>query len=155
GADSRCASWNTSSKSAFIRVARPGDTSGILYINLKVLNTPFGRDPIDSLQVLFNNIMTPVNNFSNEIPGNFSLSQNFPNPFNPKTIINYELPTANYVTLKVYDVLGNEVKTIVNEKETAGSYAIEFDASGFPSGIYYYKIKAGEFEQVKKMILLK
>lgn len=155
GADSRCASWNTSSKSAFIRVARPGDTSGILFINLKVLNTPFGRDPIDSLQVLFNNIMTPVNNIVNEVPEKFSLSQNFPNPFNPKTIINYELPAANYVTLIVYDVLGNEVKTIVNEKETAGSYAIEFDASGFPSGIYYYKIKAGEFEQVKKMILLK
>ncbi len=59
GADSRCASWNTSSKSAFIRIARPGDTTGTLFVNLRVLNTPFGRDPIDSLQVLFNNIMTP------------------------------------------------------------------------------------------------
>ncbi|MDQ3193735.1 MAG: DUF1028 domain-containing protein [Bacteroidota bacterium] len=155
GADSRCASWNTSSKSAFIRVARPGDTTGTLFVNLRVLNTPFGRDPIDSLQVLFNNIMTPVNKISSEIPAGFSLSQNFPNPFNPKTIINYELPVANYVSIKVYDILGSEVMTLVNEKQDAGGYSVGFNASDFPSGIYYYELKAGSFEQIKKMVLLK
>lgn len=155
GADTRCASWNTSSKSAFIRVARPGDTLGILYLNLQVLNTPFGRDPIDSLQVLYNNFITSVKNISNEIPNRFFLQQNFPNPFNPSTVIRYELAVNSFAVLKIYDVLGNEISTLVNEKQNAGTYEAEWQANNFPSGIYFYKLDAENFSGTKQMVLLK
>lgn len=80
---------------------------------------------------------------------------NFPNPFNPKTIINYHLPESGDVSLKVYDVLGNEIMVLVNEKKNAGTYTVDFDGSHFASGIYFYTIKSGSFIQTKKMILLK
>lgn len=160
GADTRCASWNTSSLSAFIRVAKPGDTSGVLYLNLQVLNAPFGRDPVDSLQVLFNNWLTSVNNISGEIPQSYFLYQNFPNPFNPVTVIRYSIPSdvrgqASEVKLMVYDVLGNLVSTLVNENQKAGTYEVSWDAAGFPSGIYYYKIQSGNFTETKRMALIK
>ncbi|MFZ1320797.1 MAG: T9SS type A sorting domain-containing protein [Ignavibacteria bacterium] len=80
---------------------------------------------------------------------------NYPNPFNPKTIINYELPKSDVVSLKVFDVLGNEVMVLVNEKQNAGTYSVEFDGSRFASGIYFYTIRTGDFIQTKKMMLLK
>lgn len=85
----------------------------------------------------------------------FKLNQNFPNPFNPSTIINYQIPNDGFVTLKVYDILGREVKTLVNEPKTAGRYDVNFDASSLVSGVYLYKINAGSFVQTRKMILLK
>lgn len=88
-------------------------------------------------------------------PDKFDLSQNYPNPFNPKTIIKYEIGITNDVFLKVYDVLGNEIATLVNEKKDAGYYTVEFDGSNFASGFYYYKLTAGNFSDTKKMILLK
>lgn len=155
GADTRCTSWNTSSKSAFIRVAKPGDTTGILYLNLQVLNTPFGRDPIDSLQIMFNNWLTPVINISNEIPDKFFLQQNFPNPFNPSTVIRYSLAVNSYTVLKIYNVLGNEISTLVNQKQNAGRYEVDWNAKDFPSGIYYYKLNTENFFETKQMVLLK
>jgi Secretion system C-terminal sorting domain len=87
---------------------------------------------------------------------NFALSQNYPNPFNPSTIINYELRIMNEVKLVVYDVLGRKIKTLVNKTQPAGKYKVTFDASGFASGVYYYKLKAGDkFEQTRKMLLLR
>jgi hypothetical protein len=83
------------------------------------------------------------------------LLQNFPNPFNPETIISYQLPMNNFVTLKVYDVLGKEVTTLVNEWNNAGSYQVTFNGSKLASGIYSYKLQAGDFTSIKKMILLK
>jgi hypothetical protein len=85
----------------------------------------------------------------------FRLSQNYPNPFNPTTKINYELQITNYVNLGVYNLLGQKVATLVNERQKAGHHQVEWDASGFASGVYYYRIKAGEFQDVKKMILIK
>ena len=81
--------------------------------------------------------------------------QNYPNPFNPVTKINYELPGAEFVTLKIFDVLGNEVALLINEKQNGGVYTAFWDASNFSSGIYFYTIDAGEFKQTKSMILLK
>ena len=92
---------------------------------------------------------------NSNIPKEYSLKQNYPNPFNPSTNIQYDLPKDNFVTIKIYDLLGKEVLILVNEEKTAGSYIISFNASNLSSGIYYYKIKAGSFEQVRKMILLK
>jgi hypothetical protein len=89
------------------------------------------------------------------VPEDFSLSQNYPNPFNPSTVISYRLPVTSFVTLKVCDILGREVATLVNEEKPAGEYEVEFDGSNLPSGIYFYQLKAGEFAETKKMILLK
>ena len=85
----------------------------------------------------------------------FILFQNYPNPFNPATIIRYELPKRSFMSIKVYDLLGREVATLVNEEKSAGEYEVEFDASALTSGIYFYQLKAGDFGQTKKMILLK
>jgi len=86
---------------------------------------------------------------------NFVLEQNYPNPFNPGTSIQYVISSKQFVSLKVYDVLGNEIVTLVNEVKTAGNYEVNFDASGLPSGMYIYKLTAGNFSDTKKMILLK
>jgi len=85
----------------------------------------------------------------------FTLEQNYPNPFNPSTKIKYQIPVGGFVNLKVYDVLGNEIATLINQEKSAGSYNIEFNAFGIPSGIYFYTLKAANYIQTRKMILLK
>jgi len=86
---------------------------------------------------------------------NYNLSQNYPNPFNPSTTIKYKIPEITFVTIKVYDVLGNEVATLVNEEKPAGSYEVEFIGTDLPSGIYFYKLHTASFVETKKMVLLK
>ncbi len=90
-----------------------------------------------------------------EIPDDYMLHANYPNPFNPVTTMKYDLPFDSEVTLTVYDMLGREVVTLVNEMKSAGRYSVTFNAAGLPSGMYFYKIKAHDFVQVRKMILLK
>jgi len=90
-----------------------------------------------------------------EIPSAYYLGQNYPNPFNPKTIINYKLPGTNIVSLKVFDVLGNEVATLVNEKQTAGSYSVDFYGNNLSSGIYFYNLRTEEFSETKQMMFIK
>ena len=90
-----------------------------------------------------------------ELPTVFSLNQNYPNPFNPTTNIQFDIPTPEFVTLKIYDISGKEVATLVNEHRNAGSFIIGFNASSFASGVYFYKIKAGNFEQTRRMVLVK
>ncbi|MHB1687259.1 MAG: T9SS type A sorting domain-containing protein [Ignavibacteriaceae bacterium] len=85
----------------------------------------------------------------------YALEQNFPNPFNPSTIINYQLPKDGFVSLKVFDVVGNEVKTLVNGFKSAGSYSVNFDASHLASGMYFYRLQANDYISIKKMILMK
>ena len=99
--------------------------------------------------------LVSVNNISNEIPEKYSLSQNYPNPFNPKTVISYELQVTGNAKLTVYDVLGNEVAVLVNKKQNAGTYSVDFDGSNFSSGVYFYKLNAGEFSETKRMMLIK
>ena len=91
----------------------------------------------------------------NQIPLQFALNQNYPNPFNPTTKINFSIPKSLSVNLKVYDMLGNEITTLVNKEITSGYYEVEFDASHLSSGIYFYKLQAGNFIETKKMILLR
>ena len=86
---------------------------------------------------------------------NFELSQNIPNPFNPSTSISYSIPENAFVTLKIYDVLGNEVVELINEQKESGNYQIDFNASELSSGIYYYTLTAGNFTSTKKMSLIK
>ena len=92
---------------------------------------------------------------SNNTPDNFVLEQNYPNPFNPTTTIKYSIPEASFVTLKIFDAVGNEVQTVVNENQSAGNYLKYIDMTSFSSGIYFYSIKAGNFTETKKMIMIK
>ncbi|MGQ7719919.1 T9SS type A sorting domain-containing protein, partial [Melioribacter sp. OK-1-Me] len=98
-----------------------------------------------------------ANNFSEVYSEkyNFSLFKNYPNPFNPATKIRFSLPEASFVTLKVYDVLGREIKELVNEVKPSGEYEVEFNGSNLPSGTYVYKLTAGKYSAVGKMTLMK
>ena len=91
----------------------------------------------------------------NGLPNNYFLSQNYPNPFNPTTTIKYQIPDAGFVTLKVYDVLGIETAILVNEEKLVGSYEAEFNAISLPSGVYFYRLQAGNYIETKKMVLMK
>jgi len=110
----------------------------------------------DTMKALYHHYIVGVDdNNHNPLPTEFKLFQNYPNPFNPATKIRWQLPVSSWQTLKIYDVLGNEIVKLVDEYKPAGSYEIEFNASSLPSGVYFYKIHAGSFVQTKKMILLK
>ena len=99
--------------------------------------------------------ITGVSSTGNEIPEKFNLGQNYPNPFNPVTNINFSLPKSGLVTLKIFDVMGREVATLVNKDINAGSYTVDFDASRLSSGVYFYRLTAGEFTDTKKLMLIK
>jgi hypothetical protein len=123
-------------------ITGPGHCSDDSYVNMSKQGNNGGNEEV-STQV------------QNVIPDAYSLNQNYPNPFNPMTTISFGIPEAAFVTLKVYDLLGNEIATLVNENVQAGTHQISFDASKIPSGVYLYKIQAGNFILTKKMILMK
>ncbi|MFZ1518399.1 MAG: T9SS type A sorting domain-containing protein [Ignavibacteriaceae bacterium] len=107
-----------------------------------------------SLRWLAENVVVGVGNESN-VPLKFVLEQNYPNPFNPVTSINYSISEKSFTTLKIYDIIGNEVASLVNEEKSAGNYIVNFDASKLSSGVYLYKLQSNGFTQTKKMMLLK
>jgi hypothetical protein len=92
---------------------------------------------------------------NSQIPTEYNLEQNYPNPFNPVTQITFDIPKNGFVTLKIYDVLGREITTLVNGVKNPGRYIVEFDGSQYSSGIYFYRLESDEFTDVKKMILIK
>jgi hypothetical protein len=97
----------------------------------------------------------PTGIINNNIPVGYKLEQNYPNPFNPVTSIKYEIPKTGFVTLKIFNALGMELTTLVNETKQQGSYEVTWDASNFPSGVYFYELSTGEFSERKKMVLIK
>jgi aminopeptidase N len=139
-------------------------------VNNQIWYWNFNRQPLTSNAVSFdpnNDIVLKqgtttqgtiqaVNNNNNQLPFMYALYQNYPNPFNPVTKINFDLPERNTVTLKIYNVLGEVVAVpINNETKIAGNYSVEFNAVNLPSGVYYYELKAGNYSEVKKMVLIK
>jgi hypothetical protein len=129
-----------------------------------------GKKAINELEVVkfgrqrglgaFKDTVKIVNKFTGvketgEVPLTYALYQNYPNPFNPVTTIKYSIPNSERVVLKVYNILGQEVATLVNEEQRAGVYELKFDASNLASGVYFYKLQAGKFIDVKKMMLVK
>jgi hypothetical protein len=99
--------------------------------------------------------LTGIKNEVSQIPSRFLLNQNYPNPFNPSTTISYSIPKSSFVTLEIFDILGRNIKTIVNEYKPAGNYSVHFNASKLTSGIYFYRLKAENFTETKKLLLLK
>ncbi|HEX9251169.1 MAG TPA: T9SS type A sorting domain-containing protein, partial [Ignavibacteriaceae bacterium] len=144
--------WNTISF-----VSGKGTTTECQIYSYKDANISAGKYLYRLKQIDFNGMFE----YSNAIevivsaPDNFSLNQNYPNPFNPSTTIEFQLPKESFVSLKVYNILGVEIATLVNEQRQAGVHKINFDASGLTSGLYIYKITSGGFEQTRKMMLLK
>jgi len=122
----------------------------------------FGAGFIDIWVIKIAPDLSNVQYNQDQMPEFYVLSQNYPNPFNPTTIIKYQIPELSFVTIKIFDVLGNEVAALVNEEKPAGSYGVEFDATNLPSGIYFYQLQAlptgrqaGSFVETKKMVLMK
>lgn len=105
--------------------------------------------------------ITEIQNISTETPSSYSLSQNYPNPFNPVTKIRFSVPQVrllfggDLIKLKVFDVLGREVQTLVNEKLSPGTYSVDWNASDFPSGVYLYRLQAGDYIMTKRMLMIK
>jgi subtilisin family serine protease len=135
----------------------PEEVRNIIIKTADVIMTTAGPVPIlnPGAAVRAAKYGTTLVSTSRNLPSSFTLNQNYPNPFNPTTTISYQIPAGGLVTLKVYYILGREVTTLVNETKNFGTHEIKFDASTFSSGVYIYKITAGNFVQTKKMILTK
>ena len=100
-------------------------------------------------------VQVGINTITGEIPNRFSLTQNFPNPFNPSTKIKFDIPNSGITSLKVYDILGREVEVLVNELLKTGTYEADFNANRLASGVYFYRLVSGEYSETKKMVLVK
>lgn len=147
----------------------PGDTQiiviaqvvarGTSNVNSVTLLKQYAQVVKQNYENCFSNVPIGITNNSNQVPLRFSLSQNYPNPFNPATIIKYQLPISNEVNLVIFDALGREVRTLVNEKQNAGTYQVKFDGTDYSSGVYFYKLSATggaeTFSETKKMVLIK
>lgn len=100
-------------------------------------------------------MLTGINQLNSEVPNNFSLSQNYPNPFNPTTNVKFQIPNSGFVKLIVYDLIGKEIQSLVNQQLSPGTYEVDFDGSNLPSGVYYYKLESDSYTETKKMVLIK
>ncbi|MEO6695215.1 MAG: T9SS type A sorting domain-containing protein [Ignavibacteria bacterium] len=154
---------------SFYRTSVFPDKAGIIVapsvINPQIINFCFNYASVSNRgdaknllnNCIFNLIGSPVSVtvLSNNIPEKFTLQQNYPNPFNPKTFIKYDLSVSSFVSLRVYNMLGNNIAVLINEKQSHGSYKVDFDGRYLPSGAYYYNMSAGNFISTKRMILLK
>jgi len=136
----------------YMIISEQGDAPGFTG-NIASLKPLSKKDGYRKIMEKLYGVRTTQNN--PVLPVKFSLSQNYPNPFNPLTKINYSLPNATKVHIRVYDLLGRLVKTLVNEFKEAGSYDVQFDGTGLASGVYFYRIEAGDFVDSKKMVLVK
>ncbi|MCL5021379.1 MAG: T9SS type A sorting domain-containing protein [Bacteroidetes bacterium] len=120
---------------------------------IKYKNSEYKLEPRTNAD--FVGVVDAIRRENTPVPSSFSLSQNYPNPFNPATTIRYSIASPGNVALKIYNVLGQEVTTLVNQRQTAGNYIVTFDASRFASGVYLYRLSAGSYNSVRKMVLLK
>ena len=133
-----------------------GSTSRLYSVHFTDQNTGWAVGGRGTILKTTNGGVTSVedeNSFNQ--PKDFLLSQNYPNPFNPTTIIKYQIPEISFVTIKIYDVLGNEIASVVNEEKSEGSYEVEFDGKKLTSGIYFYRLQADTYVETRKMVLIK
>jgi hypothetical protein len=140
-----------------------GDTQVVTYL----YSAERGSSHLQSIYALIDNLervknyyydcsgiigIVPINN---NVPEKFVLSQNYPNPFNPETKISFSVPQKSVVEIKVFDALGREIAVLLNEEVLAGNYDVNFNASSYPSGIYFYRLSTSSFTETKKMVLVK
>ena len=144
-------SWNNFSTA--LSFAENAINKNYSYTNSAVDTLKNGVDSLSAAIEGLEKIQTAVND--NNTPINFSLSQNYPNPFNPTTMISYSIPHSGYITLKVYNLLGEEIATLFEGFRKSGDYVANFNASGLASGIYLYRFSAENFTATKKFVLLK
>ena len=137
-----------------LRMRTAGGVPNGLY-NIRVQGNGPNGTPVHVRQIVLNVGFVGLHNNNNEVPEKFYLYQNYPNPFNPVTNIRFDMPKQGLVKLKVYDVSGREVSTLVNSNLSAGSYNYDFDASNLSSGVYFYKLETPDFTSIRKMILVK
>jgi hypothetical protein len=135
----------------FVITAPAIDTVGAYSIIFVGDNTSY--EPVGGAIVA--RIMTGVRNAVPTVPKSFNLYQSYPNPSNPSTIISYDLPQKEHVTLVIYDVLGRQVKNLVDNYQEPGKYKVTFNGSNLSSGIYFYRLQAGTFTETKKLVLMK
>jgi hypothetical protein len=154
-----CGTSNSSSKTSYINryyrmnITTPKYVGGYFWWYYKQDCVPY-TNPLWSIMNSAFGVFTGVGT-NNEVPTEAYLSNNYPNPFNPSTRIEYAIPKNSFVTLKIYDNLGREISTLVNEMKSAGKYSIDFNANNLAAGVYFYKITSDNFTNVKKMILVK
>ena len=140
----------------------PGDTNEIVFAIIMAI----GDDYLDSVTELkkkvrairefyYTGVMTNIDSKTPTRPVRYTLSQNYPNPFNPSTTIEFSLPTSEDVQIEIYNIAGQKIETLLNERMPAGDHKMEYNARNLASGIYFYKIQAGHFQDVKKMVLIK
>ncbi len=158
---------NTTNKNANLKIEGIENFPGYeIYLLDKILNRFYNLKQQSSIQInsdikkqdysLLIGTKKFINSLKDELtPKEFTLYQNYPNPFNPSTLIRYQIPLKELVTIKVYDILGKEVETLVNDIQDPGYYEVKFDGFNLSSGIYFYRVKAGNFSDVKKMMLIK
>lgn len=146
-------SWNTSIEAS---TGSPTGLQNAAVVELNTTSGAFAYAGTNNANVYFNNQDWTVDvNEGEATPENYSLEQNYPNPFNPSTTIKFRIPENSFVSLKVYNVLGKEVATLVNEEKNAGIFEVNFNANNLSSGVYFYKLETGNFVKTNKMILLK
>jgi hypothetical protein len=144
--------WSNGATTRVIQLTQPGT----YYVFV-----PYGAGYISSPRVVITNMNDPCSQVTgfigenNGFPKEFKLEQNYPNPFNPVTDVKFQIPKAAFVKLNIFDVLGRDVAALVNEELLPGSYEIKWDGSGYPSGIYYYKLITEGFSETRKMVLIK
>lgn len=144
--------------SIYVALKADASTYRVVYSGIGLEQMPPDvRDTVTarSIRWLMENVVVGTESNTGNSPISFSLDQNYPNPFNPTTKIKYSIPAASPTTLKVYDVLGNEIATLVNGEKQAGTYEVNFNAASVASGVYFYKLQSGTFVQTRKMIVLK
>lgn len=152
--DSLIVNISTDGGNEFVNVFRKG---GVTLATAQATTLPFG--PISASQwrtfIYPLSSVIPRSNVPNMFPATYELYQNYPNPFNTRTKIKFEIPNTAFVTLKIYDITGREIKTLLSETKNANSYVYEFDGTNFASGVYFYQLRAGSFILTKKMVLIK
>jgi len=145
-------SYNFNSTSDTLEICSSGPT-GTYYL-FTTLTDDSGAFDQDTIQISVE-LPSALAEQQTNLPDKFDLRANFPNPFNPKTIIRYQLPEATEVTIKVFDTSGRLVSVLIDKKQSAGYHSVVFDAQSYASGIYFYIMKAGSFLKVRKMMLIK
>jgi hypothetical protein len=136
-------------------LSTPLNSNTTFYWHVSAMDTAGSSGYSNTLKFTTGTAITAVNEPANGIPKKFALFQNYPNPFNPTTMIEYNLSKAQMVTLKVYNVLGQEIVTLVNNQQDAGYYRVNFNAEDLTSGVYFYILRTSNFMSIHKMLLLK